>query len=93
MRLDLLGIYVLAIAENDHVLAASGDKEIAARVKVTEITGVEPSVFQDLGCSIRTVVVTLHDDGPANQDFARTIIGVLPWALDSNFIAWERLAD
>src|SRR5690349_13690148 len=91
MRLDLLGINVLAIAKNDHISAASSYKEIAARVKIAEVASVKPSILQNFGCRVETVVIALHHDGAANQNFTGAVFAVLRIG-NADFSTRQRLA-
>src|SRR4051812_32325212 len=61
---------VLAGAEDDHFLLASGDEEVALGVEVAEVAGAQPSVFDDFSGSVGPVPITLHDNGPAQPDLS-----------------------
>jgi hypothetical protein len=47
---DLLGVDVLAAAD-DHVLRSADQGQIAVRVDVADVAGVQPAVDDDLGVS------------------------------------------
>src|SRR5581483_6029377 len=92
MRLDLLRVNILAVAENDYIFAAPGYEEIAASVEIAEIASVKPAIFQNFGGGVGTVVVALHHDGTANQDFARAVLSVFRFG-NPDLSTRQRLAD
>src|SRR4051812_15336277 len=67
--LDLARIDVVA-ADDDHVLLAVADVEIAVGVDLADVAGIEPAVAQRLGGLLRPVAIALHDLRPARADFA-----------------------
>src|SRR6266852_9682498 len=70
VRLDLLGIHIFSISEDDDFLASPGDEKIAAGIEVAQITGIEPSVAKDLGRSLGAIPISLHDDRAADRNLA-----------------------
>ena len=68
--LDLFGIDVLAVAEDDDVFLATGDKQIAAGVEIAEIAGMQPAIFEYGGGGVRPVPVALHHDRALDGNFA-----------------------
>src|SRR5438270_12814790 len=76
MRLDLFRINILTVAEDDHVLAAAGDKEVSVSVNVSKIAGVQPPIAENLRRGIRTVVITLHYNWTADEDLSGAIFGM-----------------
>ena len=96
VALDFFGVNVFAGAEDDNFLLPAGDEEIAARVAVAEIARVQPAIANDLGGCFGTVVIALHDDGPANGDLADHVTGAILGRFgvdDFGFIAGKRRAD
>ena len=68
--LDLGGVGVES-ADDEHVLLAVGDREVAASVEQTDIAGVEPSVRVDgLGRRLGVVEVALHEVVAAHEHLA-----------------------
>ena len=67
-RLDLLGVDIFTVGENDHILLAATDVKIAILVPAGQITGMEPTIHDHLGCFFRVFVVTLHNTGALHQD-------------------------
>ena len=70
MRFDLLRVDILAVGQDDEFLHASCDEEIAARIEMAEISGVQPSVVQGLGRCIQDIPIALHDNRAADRNFA-----------------------
>ena len=67
--LDLGRRDVLAAAD-DQFLDASGDRQIAGRVRLREIAGVVPALAQRRRGFGRLVVIALHQVRPAHDQFA-----------------------
>ena len=70
VRLDLLGIHILPIAEDDHFLLAPGEKQMSLGVEVSEVAGKKPAVAHHGISGIRTVPIALHHYRAAHRDFA-----------------------
>ena len=61
LALDLLGIYVLTVGENDKVLLSTGNVDLAARTKLAVVTRSEVSVGSDsFSCRLGILEVTEH---------------------------------
>ena len=71
MRLNLLGINILPVAEHNQFFLATSKEQVTVGVEVAEIARVEPSVAQHRRGCIRAVPVALHHERPAQCDFAR----------------------
>src|SRR6266508_352441 len=71
MRLDVIGKNLLDGREFDHVLLSTDDVKMAIAIEASEIAGTKPS-FTGEGFAVRfrVAIVTRHDDGAANQNFA-----------------------
>jgi len=67
--LYLDGVDVVA-TDDDEVLAAADNKDIAVLVDPTEVTGVEPSASHGVGCLVGKVPVPFEYVGPAGADFS-----------------------
>src|SRR6266404_8422478 len=93
--LNLLGIYVLAVAQHDHVFLATGDKQIAARVEVAEITGMEPAILENSGGGIRSVPIALHHNGALDGNFTDSGSAILPglWIDNLSFHTGQGRSD
>src|SRR6266508_5873711 len=88
MRLDVVGKNLLAGRELDHVLLATDDVEMARPIEASEVAGVEPSVSGEcFAIRFRVAIVTRHDDGTADRDFADALFVRL---IDPDFDAVER---
>ena len=84
LLLYLRGADVLAVAEDDQLLAAARQEEEAVFVDVAQVARMEPSVRrQRLRRLLRLVVVAFHDVLPADHHFA---------VHDSHFVAGDGLA-
>src|SRR5260370_9461328 len=70
VRLDFFGVDVLAIAEYDDFFLTSREKQIAARIEVTEIASQKPAIAHDGSGRVRPVPVGFHHDCAAQRDFA-----------------------
>ena len=68
VRLDLLGVYIFSVGEDDDFLAPPGDKQIASGIEVAEIAGVEPAVAQRLGCGLGAIPISLHHECATDHD-------------------------
>ena len=77
MRLDLFGIDVLAVAEDDDVFFAAGDEEVSVGIAIAKVAAAQPSVAIHGGGGVGTLVVAGHDDAAAEGDFADTGSAVL----------------
>src|SRR6266568_1491143 len=73
ITLNLFRIDVLAGTENDDVFSSSGNEVVALFIRVSEVTGVKPSVFQHFGSRFRTIVVSLHHRRTGQRDFANHV--------------------
>ena len=74
MRLDIIGKNPLAGRKFDHVLLATDDVKMARAIKASEIAGAEPSISgEGFAVRFRVAMVTGHDDGAADQDFADSL--------------------
>ena len=71
MRLDLLGIDIFPIGEDDDFLAPPRDEEIAIGIEIAQITGVEPPLAQHLRRGFRTIPISLHYDRASNRNLTR----------------------
>src|SRR5882724_11706420 len=93
--LNLLGIYVLAVAQHDHVFLATGDKQIAARVEVAEIAGMEPAILENSGGGIRSVPIALHHNGALDGNFTDSGSAILPglWIDNLSFHTGQGRSD
>lgn len=65
--LDLLGVDVLA-ATNDHVFRSPDECQIAVRVEMADVTGVQPAIDDDARRFLRTSEVAAHDVGASHDD-------------------------
>ncbi len=92
MCLDFLGINVFAIAKNNHIFAAPRYEEIATCVEIAEVAGMKPFIFQNFSRRVDAVVIALHHNGAANQDFAGAVLGVFRLG-NADFSTRQRLAD
>ena len=72
--LDLLGVNVLAVGEDDEVLLTSRDDELTALVDGTVVAGVEFSVDEDLCGLLGVLVVAEHDRITLDCDLAQTVL-------------------
>src|SRR2546427_1126938 len=70
MRLNLLGINILPVAEYDHLLLAARNEQISVRIEIAEISREQPAIFQHGSRRALTVPVALHHDRAANRDLA-----------------------
>ena len=68
--LNVLGEYVLAAGEDDHVLDPALDVEEAVLVEVAEVSGLVPPIFECLGGFFGGVVIAGGDVIAFYQDFA-----------------------
>ena len=69
--LDQLGGHILAVAEDDQVLLAAVQIEVAVLVHVAEISCAEPAVLRDcLRRQLRIIDVAHHDRGALDLDLA-----------------------
>src|ERR1700736_956988 len=83
VRLDFFGVDVLAIAEYDDVLLASREKQIAARIEVTEIASQKPAITHDGSGRVRPAPVAFHHNCAAQCDFADARTAVLLRRIDN----------
>src|SRR6266851_8122260 len=70
VRLDFFGVDVFAIAQYDDFFLASGEKQIAVRIEVTEIASQKPAIAHDGSGRVRPAPVAFHHDCAAQRDFA-----------------------
>src|SRR5436189_240731 len=70
MRLNLLGINILPVAEYDHFLLAARNEQVSLRIEMAEIAREQPAIFQHGSRRVLTVPVALHHDRAANRDLA-----------------------
>src|SRR3989442_13554071 len=70
MRLNLLGINILPVAEYDHFLLAARNEQVSLRIEMAEIARAQPAIFQHGTRRVLTVPVALHHDRAANRDLA-----------------------
>ena len=71
---DLLGIDVLSVGAEKHVLDASADEDVALTVDGGEVAGVKPSVLVEHGVAgLGILVVAQHDVRAAREDLARHV--------------------
>src|SRR5207244_4612541 len=70
MRLNLLGINILPVAEYDHFLLAARNEQVSLRIEMAEIAREQPAIFQHGSRRVLTVPVALHHDRGANRDLA-----------------------
>src|SRR5256885_3630058 len=68
--LDLLRGHVLAARGLEERLLAVGDLEEAIAVDLTDVPGVEPAVFDDLGRGVRLVVIAAHVARALDEDLS-----------------------
>ena len=73
-RLDLLGVQVLASAD-DHVLHAIDDAEVAVVVEHADVPGAQPAVDDGLCGGLGTPEVAPHDGRAGDQDLAALAVG------------------
>src|SRR5690606_10306234 len=68
--LDLLRRDVLPAGGDEDVLLAVGDPEVAHRVELPYVPGMEPAARQRLGARLRVLVVAEEVAGAAREDLA-----------------------
>src|SRR5579864_7698584 len=84
MGFNLFGIDVFPVAENNDFFLPPGEKQVAARVKISEIPCIKPSVAQHRGGGVCTVPVSLHNYRSAEGYFADG---------RSTFFLWLRICN
>src|SRR5216117_3400306 len=70
MRLNLLWINILPVAEYDHFLLAARNEQVYLRIEMAEIAREQPAIFQHGSRRVLTVPVALHHDRAANRYLA-----------------------
>src|SRR5437879_12794871 len=70
MRLNLLVINILPVAEYDHFLLAARNEQVSLRTEMAGIAREQPAIFQPGSRRVLTVPVALHHDRAANRDLA-----------------------
>src|SRR5947208_16692413 len=86
MRLNLLGINILPVAEYDHLLLAARNEQISVRIEIAEISREQPAIFQHGSRRVLTVPVALHHDHAENSDLAHGWTFLFrPWINDVRF--------
>ena len=82
--LNLLGIDVLAVGAEEHVLAASVDIDVAVVVHGAQVAGMVPAVLvEGLGSGFGVFIIAQHDVGAFGQYLAGDVGGV--GAVDFHF--------
>ena len=75
--LNLLGINVLPVGAEQHVLYASADEDVSVCRHGGEVAGVIPSFgIESLACGFLVLVVAEHDVGASCHNLAGDILGV-----------------
>src|SRR5262249_42881462 len=91
---NFFGINVFARAGYNDLFLSPGDKQIAPRIQVPEVAGVEPTIADRLSRGIWAVVITLHHNAAPDNDLAnrkrRTFRGLRVHNLDLDAV--KRLA-
>src|SRR5271154_6637805 len=88
--LDVFGINIFAFFRDDHVSSAAHQVQMALRVKVAEIAGLQPAIDDRARRQLGFVQVAGHDRLAAHGHFtdASSI-----WVGDAHFHTGKRLAD
>src|SRR5262249_10335204 len=90
MCLELFGIDVLAVRQDDDVFTPACNGEIPFGVDDTEISGVEPSVRDRLGSLLLREVVPCHQYRTPDPDLTDTLF---IWRIDMYRHSAKRPAD
>ena len=69
-RFDRLRRDLLPAGGDEQILLSIGNRQVAFRIDVPDVAGVEPSVLQHIGGRLRLVEVAAHDVRAAGQDLA-----------------------
>ena len=77
MRLDFFRVNIFSGTQDDDFLFSSGDEQVVALIQVAEITSLQPAIFDGIGRSVRTVVITFHHNVAGNRDLTCLIIAAL----------------
>ena len=75
-HLDLLGIDVLAVVGQDHVLAAAQQEDVPFGVHRADVAGAEPAVAEHRGGRFRILVVAPEHDVPLDGEFTGDMLRI-----------------
>ena len=67
---QLLRRYVFSVLCNDQVFLSSGKINKTFLVYIAQISGLQPAVFQGLGCLFRHFIVSLHNAAALYPQFS-----------------------
>ena len=74
--LDLLGIDVLSVLGENHVLAAAQQEYVAVLIDGADVAGTEPAVLQYLGRGLGILVIALEDDVALDGQLAGDVLRI-----------------
>src|SRR3954469_8602869 len=69
-RFDRLRCDLFAAGSDQQILLAVGDRQVALRIDVSDVTGVKPTTLERGRGRLRFVEVPLHDVRPAREDLS-----------------------